>query len=60
MAATALYREQEDSTIGKTVGKTAVAPSHPQVGSIPRHLVLWEGPAEAVDRHAFVSVSGSQ
>ena len=28
MAATALYRSQEDSTTGETVGKTAVPPSH--------------------------------
>ena len=35
VATTALYRGQEDSTIGNIVGKTARAPSHPQVGPIP-------------------------
>lgn len=37
---TALYTGQEDNTTAKTVGKTAVTPSHPQT---PGYLILQKG-----------------
>ena len=35
-----IHMDQEDSTTDKTVGKTAVAPSHPQ---LPGYLILQKG-----------------
>lgn len=50
-AATALYRGQENSTMGETISQTVVAPSCPQV---PTFSVL-EGQLEAVSRCVLVS-----
>lgn len=40
-ATTALYRGQEDSTAGETVGKAAVAPSCAQIPTTPRPQGCW-------------------
>lgn len=51
---TALYRGQEDSTIGESLGKTCVAASRPQDPTIPyppTHWAPWEDMPEAMGRH---------
>lgn len=56
VATTALYRAQEDSTSGKIMGKTAVAPFCSQVCTVPRRPVVWERQPEAVGRHGCFSL----
>ena len=60
IASATLYKCQESSHAGDIGGKAAMAPSCPQVITVPRCLLPLESQPQAVGRHRLTSVSLSQ